>query len=46
LLEDSWAVREGKRMSEHVTRNVAIEIGQYLGEATKLRRESAGGFRM
>jgi hypothetical protein len=33
-------------MSEHVARNVAVEHGQYPGEAKKLRKGSAVGFRM
>jgi hypothetical protein len=31
-------------MSERVARDAAIGSGQYPGEATKLRRESAVGF--
>jgi hypothetical protein len=46
LLGVSRAVKQEKRMSEHVARNVAIERGQYPGEAKKLRRESAVGLRM
>jgi hypothetical protein len=40
LLSGFGVVRREKRMSEHVTRNVAVEFGQYLGEA-----ESSGGNR-